>query len=292
MIPGMAADTKLRMDFDPGIYLRSLSSVADEDIDLGRAALALAALEQPGISTERYQFHLEKLAGDVKQRHDEFLKSGAQDNAETRLASLRHVLSDTQGYTGDHDTYDDLQNANLIRVIERRKGLPVVLAILYVQAGRAQGWDVCGLDFPGHFLCRIEQDGRRLIFDPFDHCRTLEAADLRSLLKKISGANAELSVSYYEPAGNRAMLIRLQNNIKFRQIEAEDYDAALKTVETMRLVDPLEFRLLLDAGVLYARTGRPNAAIGALESYMRQAPAGYDRRDAALLLRELRESPH
>ena len=280
------------MPLDPQGYLAMLADTPDADIELAQAALALAALAQPGLSTDRYEFHLVKLARDVTERHQALIRSGAKDDAETQLAALKHVIADIQGYNGDRETYDDLQNADLIRVIERRKGLPVTLAILYIHAGRAQGWDVCGLDFPGHFICRIEKDGRRLVFDPFDSCRLLDAPALRALLKTLRGEKAELDAAYFEPVTQRAVLMRLQNNIKFRQIDLEDYQAALATVRVMQGIDPHEIRLLLEIGVLCARLNQPLEAIAALEDYIARAPSHNDRQEALMLLRELRTTVH
>lgn len=277
------------MSFDARTHLESLGALPDPEIDLADAALALAALDQPGVSVDRYRNHLKKTGEDVAMRFAELRSAGAADDADTRLAALKHTLVDKNGYDGDSRSYDDLQNASLMRVIDRRRGLPITLSILYIHAARAQGWTAYGLELPGHFVCRLDHEGQRLIFDPFNACNKLEAADLRALVKKALGQNAELSARYFEPASSRAILIRLQNNIKFRQIAAEDYEGALRTVETMRLIDPAEFRLLLDAGVLYARTHQTRAAIDTLEEYIKLAPADRDRHEAALLVQELRK---
>ncbi len=267
-------------------YLQTIAALPDGEIDLALAALAASA--QPGIVADRYINHLRKISEETAVRHRELLNAGAGDDAQTQLAALKYVLADTHGYRGDGEDSNDLQNASLIRVIDRAKGSPVTLAILYIHAARAQGWDVAGLDFPGHFLFRIGKDGRLLIFDPFHECKILEAPDLRRVLKKTAGDKAELSAGHFQPASNRAILLRLQNNIKYRQIEMEDYEAAFKTVETMRIVDPGEYRLLLDAGVLGARTNRPATAIKALEDYIKLAPNDRNRHDAAMLLQELK----
>lgn len=277
------------MSFDPVTWLRETAQQPDDKVDLAKTALALAAMAQPGLSLERYLHHLDKISTDLKRNYEALLNAGAKDDVETMLAALKRTITEEHSYTGDNDTYDDLQNASLIRVIDRRKGLPVTLAIFYIHAGRSMGWNIDGLDFPGHFVCRIEKDGRRLIFDPFYNCRVLEAPDLRALAKKIKGPGAELSSSYFEPAKNIDILMRLQNNIKYRQIEFEDYTSALKTVEFMRMMAPDEFRLLLDAGVLYAKTDQTVSAIRMLEEYIKKTPRERDRHDATLLLRELRD---
>lgn len=279
------------MTFEAQAYLEQLPLVEADEIDLAKAALALAAQRQPDLPLERYLNHLKKLCEEARARHQELLAAGAEDNADTQLAALKHILIDKHDYQSEPARREDINidGASLIRAIDTRKGLPITLSILYIHVGRALGWDVEGLDIPDHFVCRLQKEGQRIIFDPSGGCRKLEAADLRSLIKAAKGDHAELSAIYFEPVDTRKILIRLQNTIKFRLIDVEDYQGALETVEVMRRIDPQEYRLLLDAGVLYARTQRPEEAINVLESYIEQAPQGYDRQDAALLLQQLKD---
>lgn len=262
----------------------------DKDIDLMKAALVMAALDSPSISIDRYQNHIEKMIGEVAQRHTALLKEGADDDAATQLAALKHVIADTHGYDGDRETYDDLQNVNLMRVIDRRKGMPISISLLYIHVGQAQGWEIMALSFPAHVVCRLDKDGQRILFDPFNGCSILQAANLREMLKTLVSPAAELASEYYEPASRRELLIRMQNNIKLRQIEMEDYLGAVKTIEIMRRIDPDEYRLLLDAGVLYARTNQGLAAVEALEEYIEKAPSKADQQDALMLLQQIRKS--
>lgn len=270
--------------------LIELGTRDDNDLPLGETAIILSEIAHPGLDTGRYRHHLNKLILDVTQRHYDLVQAGAEDSAYTRIAALKHVIADQYGYEGNKDNYNDLQNADIVKVIDQRKGLPIALAILALESARGQGWQIDGLNFPGHFLLRLEHEGVRLIFDPFHQFGILEAPDLRALIKQVAGPNAELSANYYQTASNRDILIRLQNNIKLRQIEAEDYAGALETVELMRLFAPHEVRLLLDAGVLFAKTGQKTKAIAVLEDYIRQAPSPRDRQDAQILLRNLQDS--
>jgi regulator of sirC expression with transglutaminase-like and TPR domain len=279
-------------DFNPAQYLETVGQMPDPEIDIAPSALAMALLTHPGLSIDRYFNHLKTLVKEVKAVYAALLDGGGAADAGTQLAALRQVLAEAHGYRGDHERYDDLQNADLIRVIDRGRGLPISLAILYIHAGKAQGWDVSGLNMPGHFICRIETNGQRLIFDPFYEGKLLGAADLRFLIKKNLGPQAELSASYYQPCTNREILLRLQNNIKFRLIEDEDYQGALDIVNIMKLVSPSDYRLFLDEGVLYAKLEQPKASIAALELYIERVPSPADRYDAELLLRQMRESLH
>ncbi len=274
------------------ITLEQIGELEDEAINIAETALALAAHHHPGKPPGQYEHHIDKLAKDVSARFAELVKSGADDSAETRLAALKHILHDQEGYLGDNQNYDDLDNADMMRVIDRRRGLPIAIALLYIHAGRTQGWSIDGLNFPGHVLVRLEYDGARLIFDPFHGCKLMQAPDLRALLKATMGPHAELSASYYETATNRELLMRLQNNIKLRQIEAEDYEGALATVTAMRAIAPKEARLLFDAGILNAKTGQPQAAIDALEAYLEHPVSPREKQDVLAILSELRAMIH
>ena len=107
------------------------------------------------------------------------------------------------GYRGDTETYDDLANANLIRVIERRRGLPVALGMLWLHGARAAGWGAHGVDFPGHFLVALEGKGTKAVLDVFAGGAALDAETLRALLKQVEGDKAELRPGVLQPMSTR-----------------------------------------------------------------------------------------
>jgi regulator of sirC expression with transglutaminase-like and TPR domain len=276
----MAGESKHNALTDMGQY-------GDNEIPLFETALLLASLSHVGRGLESYFNHIKKMSDEVGVRYHELLGAGAVDNCETRIAATKHIMCDKYGYEGDSDTYNDLRNADLIDVVDRRKGLPIALAIIALEIGLAHGWDIKGLNFPGHFLLRFEIGGQRVMCDPFDKFNILQAPDLRNLIKRALGDNAELSSSFYQEASNREILLRLQNNIKYRQIETEHYEDALITVNTMRSFAPHEYRLLLDDGVLKARLNRTDAAIQSIRDYLAVVTDPRDKYDAQVLLRTL-----
>lgn len=270
-------------------YLDQVGQTPDADIDLFEGALALSAQNHPGIVLDKYRNHRIKLAEDTKAMHVEYIKDHPDDLA-AKIHVLGEIFTRRHGYIGDDFRYNDLQNADMIRVIDRRLGLPIALAILCVTIGRDLDWPVVGVNFPAHFLIRMEEGGKRQMVDPFQGCIVLDAPDLREILKTTMGPKAELSSTYYEPATNRDTLVRLQNNIKLRQIESEDYQAALATVDLMKRLAPDEYRLDLDSGVLLSRLERPTAAIEALERYIAHVSNPKDKQDAHVLIAQIRGS--
>ncbi|MDZ5646719.1 transglutaminase-like domain-containing protein [Nitrospirillum sp. BR 11828] len=250
--------------------LRAVGQMRDEDIDLAETALALAALSGADGGLANYRRHLTALSAAVGAHVGEHV-GGRPPEALTLslcLDALRAVLVDRMGYEGDSATYEDPQNANLARVIDRRRGLPVALGILYIHAARAQGWTMVGLNFPGHFLIRLEQGGERAIIDPFGGGRVLSVVDLRDLIKQTSGTAAELEPDHYAPVGNRDILLRLHNNVKLLHMRGERPDLAAEAVEAMLLMAPGQVPLWRESGLLQAQLGHIAAAIAAFETFL------------------------
>lgn len=266
--------------------LRSIGGQDDDAIDVAEAALLLAALERPQFGLDRYRHHLSLLARDIADLAE---RQGADESLEARVAVLQAVLVERYGYGGDSETYDDMSNANLMRVIDRRRGLPVALGILYLHGARAQGWPICGLNFPGHFLLRLDLGAQRTIIDPFHGGAPRDAAALRALLKAMAGEAAELRPEHTRPVGCRDVLLRLQNNIKLRHIQEEHSADALAVLESMLMIAPARAGLWREAGVLQAHLDNMRAAIMAFEHYLElAAPDDPGRQEIAELLNRLR----
>jgi regulator of sirC expression with transglutaminase-like and TPR domain len=263
-------------------FLRELGASGERILPIAEAALALASFERARVAPGRYRAHLQLLARDVGKH------PGAAGDLGARARALNEIILLKHGYSGDELTYDDLQNANLMRVIDRRKGLPVVLGILYLHAGRAQGWETVGLAFPGHFLIRLANGPERLILDPFHAGRICGAAELRELLKATASVDSDLRPEHYAPVSDRDVLLRLQNNLKSRLLQAQHYDQAVAVVERMLMLAPDLPELWREAGLLHAGLGNMRASATALEQFVLRAPDGTERHRAAVMLQQLR----
>jgi len=264
--------------------IAALGALPDDAIPLADAALLLAAMDSPQTDLAPYRAHLAGLAKDLSDA------IGTEESLEKRLAYVNQVLYETHRYAGDIESYDDADNANLMRVIDRRLGLPVSLGILYIHAARAQGWTIAGLAFPGHFLVRIDDQAGRTVIDPF-HCgQALEAGHLRDLIKQFLGADAELKPDHYAPVDNRAILLRLQNNIKSRALKQDNIDRAVEVLHRMVLFAPHAASAWFELGVLQARTGNLKRAIHALEQFLANDPPPPERHQGQALVEKLRTS--
>lgn len=272
--------------------LTELCGAGDVAVDVVEAGLVLSSLRRPNLETAPYRAHLATLCEEIGALSR---RRRAPDDA------LREVLAQGYGYRGDRETYDDLQNADLAAVIDRRRGLPVALSLVWLHAARAQGWNCVGVAFPGHFLVLLDADGARSVLDPFNEGVALEPPDLRALLKAMHGKDAELEPRHLAPMSDRDVLLRLENNIKIRQLRGEDTAGAAATVERMAAIAPERMELWFEAGTLNAKIDAVGAACRAFERFLdleARQPAARDpevaaarveaRRDATALLHELR----
>ena len=289
----MSGPTPPAATWDPEAVLRHVGLAEDAAIDLAEAALALAAMERRHLGPTLYRNHLDAIAAEMAMgcKRIEIGASG-DEGLQARAAVLAEVMSGSFGYQGDRVTYDDMQNANLMRVIDRRKGLPVALSILYIHAARSQNWQVEGVNFPGHFVIRLFHDGKAAILDPFEGGQICSIADLRRKLKATVGDKAELTPEHYAPIGNRDILLRLENNIKTRLIQESELQHAVMVVDRMLMVAPKHAPLWRESGLIHAKLGNLMAARAALLHFLEISDNEAQRHHAARLLQEIGQQLH
>ncbi len=257
----------------PEGILRRIGAHPHDRFDLAEGALALAALDHGPVDLSGYRRHLTELARDVA--------AAAQGKAALadQVAALNRVLVEGHGYRGDAETYDDLQNADLMRVIDRRRGLPVAIGILYIHAARAQGWDMVGLAFPFHFLVRLETPAGQVIVDPFNAGATPDPATLRQLLEE-RRTERPGEADHTAPVSDRAILLRLQNNVKVRLINAARVEDAVAVIRRMLMFAPDLPELWRELALSSVHLGRIGDALAAIDGYL--ARAGGDRNRARM----------
>jgi len=269
--------------------LAGYGRLPDDGFPLTAAALALAAIEVPGAHLAWYADHLDQVAGTVAScLTDDRLESGALGASE----ALSEAIAGHHGYRGDDATYDDLQNANLIRVIDRRRGLPVALAVVFLHAGRLQGWRLRGIAFPGHFLVRLDIAGERLILDPFHGGQRRGPRHLEELLGRMSGEPATPQREHTRPISDRALLIRLANNAKIRHFQAGRQAEALEVLDAMRLFAPAEPVLWRETALMNLTLGRLNAASDAASHLLTLRLTPEERASARRMLDDIARHRH
>ncbi len=265
----------------PEDYLRAFAEAGNNTGDIAAAALMLAALDHPDKSRAPFIAHLAEMA--EKLRADTRLVSRVEDVAR----SLSRLLAGHYGYEGDRPTYDDPRNANLMDVITRRRGLPVALGILYIHAARGGGFTAQGLSSPGHFLISVGFKGREVLIDPFHGGAAIERERLSAPPRMRPAAGAEQGP--VDPVSDVDVLVRLQNNVKVRALEAADRPRALEIARRMAILAPKRADIWLDLAHLQEASGSLGAARKAFEQCLALAGKGEPiHNEAALALNNLK----
>jgi regulator of sirC expression with transglutaminase-like and TPR domain len=250
--------------------LKAIGQLADAEIDIGNAALQLARVDAPEADWQRAARHLSDLAHGAVERAALLEK----EDLPARAALLADLLAREFGYAGDVETYDDPANANLIRVTERRRGLPVALGVIWLHAARAAGWGCHGVDFPSHFLVALEGRKTQVVVDVFAGGPVMSAKELRALLKRVEGEKAELRPGLLQPMSTRRVLLRLQNNIMTRRLDKGDLRGGLRCTEDMLLIAPDQAELWRQAGVMNQKLDQVAAARDCYQRFLELVPEG------------------
>ena len=267
---------------DPKTYLKRIGKAGSGPHDIAGAALMLAAFDHPERKLDPFLDHLGVLAATVHQETEY-----ARD-AEEAARALSGVLAGRYGYDGEQHNYDDPANADLISVIERRRGMPVALGILYMHAARGAGFKAQGLNTPGHFLLALTVRSSEVLVDPFNAGAVVSTERLAGppLLSEY-GLPGEPAV--LEPVSDTDVLLRLQNNIKVRALEHKEPVRAIEILSRMLLIAPDRAGLWLELGRLQEGAGVLSSARNAYEQALScAAKLSMHSNEAALALASLK----
>ena len=261
---------------------------------LAEACLLIAADAYEDLDVNHYLAEIERMAARLRGRLPPAV------NAEGKVIALNRFLFDELGFAGDADDYYDPRNSYLNEVIERRRGIPISLSIVYMEIGRKIGLPLEGVSFPGHFLVRLRLRGSTLVLDPFAGGAPLSENDLRKLLKRVIAGSgraqmrsaddvaAELPLDQFlEPAGHRQILARVLRNLKNIYHEKDETQRQLQVLNRLLMVAPDAHSELRDRGLVYQRLEAFRAALRDLSDYLEREPEAADADDIRAKVVEL-----
>ncbi|MDF1819015.1 MAG: tetratricopeptide repeat protein [Immundisolibacteraceae bacterium] len=232
---------------------------AGEPLDLTEIALTIAQEERPDLELAACRESLRELVESYREIRDSVGPTSARDEA--RL--LCRFLAEEQGYQGNSEEYYDPDNSYIDQVLERRMGIPITLALLYIHVGRGVGLQVEGVGFPGHFLVAVEVGSERSLIDPFSG-RLVTETGLRELLDQHQGPAVPLQDDFSQPITGREMVLRMLNNLKGVYHQHGDYPRLLACCDRILLLEPNDVNLLLQRIAVYQRLQQPGLALAEL----------------------------
>lgn len=270
----MTDESRATSDVYGQLYCRdqfAASVVApDNEIDLARATLWLAAEEYRDLDPQVYLGRLESLAERVR---------GAWQRRPGTLAAhdaLRSVLVEEENYGGNTDNYFDPRNSFLNEVINRRVGIPISLSVLWIEVARRAGIAIEGVNLPGHFVVRLLDRHGATLVDPFCNGMLLSAEECEERFRQTQGGDARLSSDDLVAAGPKQILVRMLNNLRLIYLEMEDYGRALSVVDRIALIVGNPPKLRRDRGLLFARLQIYGKAWADLAAYLGSGDAKSD----------------
>jgi regulator of sirC expression with transglutaminase-like and TPR domain len=241
--------------------------LAEEPVDLARAALVIARLEQPTLDEAETLRTLDRM-GDAAAARMASLPSAPLP---ARLAEFSRFLYRDEGFTGNRDHYDDYRNSLLNVVIERRTGIPISLALVYIHVARRAGLDVAGVAFPGHFLVRAAgpPGDVRVILDPFDEGALLDEPACRALFARHVGDEVPFDLRLLDPCSPRLFVARMLNNLKRTYVLLRSFALARRVTDLLLAVDPTLHAERRDRGLLAYHLDDFPAALRDLGDYLK-----------------------
>ena len=251
---------------NPREHFALIARAADAQIDLGEAALVIAAEEYPSLDVSAYLACLDELG-----RSARAALRGAQ-GLQARVACLNRFLFEDQGFAGNRDEYYDPGNSYFNDVLDRHSGIPISLSSVYVEVARRAGLDARGVSFPGHFLLKVAESDQEIVVDAFSQT-VLTPEECRGRLDEALGGSARFDPRVHlRAATNREILVRMLSNLKHIQLRARDYGRALGCCERILLLIPDAPVELRDRGAVYDQLECYAASLADLERFVKLAP--------------------
>jgi regulator of sirC expression with transglutaminase-like and TPR domain len=278
------------MEFQSVTPLQYFASLVAEDagLSLTEAAVAVAQDEHPQLDPQTVLDELDEIADRLKRR--------IPDDAMPlqRLRLLNHYFYRELGFSGNVNDYYDPGNSYLHVVLQTRRGIPITLALLYMELAGQIGLTARGISFPGHFLVKLRMPQGEVVIDPFSG-QSLSREQLDERLtpyRREQGLMNEFEVPlglFLQTASARDVLARLLRNLKEIHRHAGDSARLLRVQQRLVILLPRAWEEWRDRGLAYAELGQNLLAVDDIELYLRHHPDAPDAGALADRLSELRQ---
>jgi regulator of sirC expression with transglutaminase-like and TPR domain len=273
--------------FEAPTALQYFAALVAEDagFSLLEAAVAVAHAEYPQLDAQGVLQQLDTLAERLRRRLP------ADAGALQRLRLLNRYFFQELGFAGNVNNYYDPRNSYLPQVLETRRGIPITLALLYIELATQVGLTASGVSFPGHFLVKVRMPRGEVVIDPFNG-QSLSREDLDERLqpyRREHGLEGEFEAPlglFLQSAPPRDVLARLLRNLKEIHRSAEDWMRLIAVLDRLVILLPQAWEERRDRGLAHAELGEQAAAAADLAAYLAHRP---DAEDAAALRRRMTE---
>ena len=272
----------MALSFTPPTPLAYFSSLvqSDEAFPLLEAAAILAQDEEPALDVEQVLDDVDRLLRRVRSR----LAPDADDL--TRLAMLTQVFYKELGFGLNSNDYYAPENSYLNEVLRTRRGIPISLAVLWLELAQGLGLRAQGISFPGHFLMKVALEAGLVVIDPADGqslgVDTLaeRLAPYRDEADRQAGADLDEGETplglYLQACPPRDVLARMLRNLKEIFRSQEDWPRLLAVMDRLVVLLPHDMGERRDRGLVHAELGHAGQALADLQAYLEAQPLAAD----------------
>lgn len=240
------------------------------DVDLVGLMLEFAGDAYPDLDRQSCLAELDRLGSRVGERLQRLRSS---PSLRRRLAAISHFLYAEEGFRGNSEAYYDPRNSYLNEVLERRLGIPISLAVVYLAVAARAGLPMYGVGTPGHFVLGVSEGRETFYVDPFSEGEVLERDACQERIEQLLGEAGVLSAEHFRPASPLEIGARVLRNLKAAYVMDNQWLAVLPVQKRLALLLPDTPDERRDLGLMYLRTGNALQALQLLEAYLRECTA-------------------
>jgi regulator of sirC expression with transglutaminase-like and TPR domain len=261
---------------------QQLVTLPDNAIPLAEAALLVACEEYPQLELSPYLDQLDDIARIANRdiRPD--------DTPHETVAKINVVLYETFGFRGNSADFYDPRNSFLNDVLDRRVGIPITLAAVYLEVSRRLNFPIAGVGLPGHFMVKYADREQEFFLDVFNKGEILSREECQKRIEDQTGEPIELSERFLARMTNGKILLRMLNNLKQIYLKAQAFDKGLAIVDMMIMVEPEESEQYRDRGLLRLQLRQFEGAKKDFDHYLRLVPEPADKDMVQDRLKELK----
>jgi regulator of sirC expression with transglutaminase-like and TPR domain len=261
----------------------------DDSMPLLEAAASIAQDEYPELDVQQVLGDVDQLLARVRRR------CGDMADPMERLRTLNQFFFRDMGFGGNVNNYYDPDNSYLNVVLRTRRGIPISLAVLWLELAQGLGLKARGVNFPGHFMVKVNLPKGQAVMDPFTG-QSLSREDLSERLEPYKRRNGmvddfDMPVGLYlQAATPREILARLLRNLKEVHRMQEDWLRLIAVLDRLLILLPDAWTEYRDRGLAWAEMGDNRLAVADLDTYMAQTDDALDRDAIGQRLQELRRA--
>jgi regulator of sirC expression with transglutaminase-like and TPR domain len=267
-------------------YFSSLVQ-SDEHFPLLEAAVSLAQDEYPDLDVQQVLGDVDQLLARIKRRLP------ADASALQKLRLLNQFFFHDLSFGGNVNDYYDPDNSYLNAVLRTRRGIPITLAVLWLELASGLGLNARGIAFPGHFMVKVNLPKGQVVIDPFSG-QSLSREELAERLepfrqRSVSADDFEVPIGLYlKSSPPREIISRMLRNLKDIHKTQEDLPRLLAVMDRLIVLQPEGWTEYRDRALVWAALGDEEHAVADLEIYLTHAEDALDIDAMAERLAQLR----